>query len=100
MPRSSRSLNVEIQKAEILGFSHVLEQYLNNYMQYYKEATSLWTKNKASVKASNSQMDRQINLMVKVIKSRNLKCRKLGFLHVLEQYLYRYVKVHKKTTSR
>ena len=41
-----------------------------------------------------------LNVKVKVIKCRNSKCRKLGFSHVSEQYLDRYMKDHyKKTTS-
>ena len=32
-----------------------------------------------------------MNVMVKVIKCRNSKYRKLGFLHVLEQYLDRHM---------
>ena len=101
IPRSSRSSNVEIQNAKNQGFSHVLEHYLNMYMHYHNKTTSLWIKNNASVKECNTQMDRQIILKVnfKVIKCRNSKCGKLGFLHVLEQYFDRYMKVYKKTIS-
>ena len=41
-------------------------------------------------------MDEKITVKVKVIKCRNSKCRNLGFLHVLEQYLDRYIKDHYK----
>ena len=44
-------------------------------------------------------MDEKINVKVKVIKCRNSKCRKLGFSHVSEQYLDRYMKDHYKKTS-
>ena len=42
-----------------------------------------------------------MNVMVKVIKCRNSKYRKLGFLHVLEQYLDRHMQDYyeKKTPS-
>ena len=101
MARSSRSTNVEIQNAKNQGFSNVLEHYLNMYMQYHNKTTSLWIKNNASVKECNTQMDKQmiLKVTVKVIKCRNSKCEKLRFLHVLEQYFNRYMKVYKKTTS-
>ena len=32
---------VEIKNAEKMGFPHVLEQYLDRYLQDYKQTTSL-----------------------------------------------------------
>ena len=55
----SKSSNIEIQNAEILGFSHVLEQYLNRgtyIVQDHKKTTSLWIKNNASVKDCSTQI--------------------------------------------
>ena len=42
---------------------------------------------------------KKITVKVKVIKCRNSKRRKLGFSHVLEQYLDRFIKDHYKETS-
>ena len=73
-----------------------------------KNTTRLWIKNNASVEESNTQIsakesitqtDEKIYVKVKVIKCRNSKCRKLGFSHVLEQYLDRYMKDRYKKTS-
>ena len=76
-------------------------------VQDHKNTTSLWIKNNASVKESNThisakesinQMDEK-KINVKVIKFKKSKCRKLGFSHGLEQYLDRYMKDHYKNSS-
>ena len=70
--------------------------------------TSLWIKNNTfvkesstqiSVNQSNTKMDEKITIHVRVTKCRNSKCSKLGFSHVLEQYLDRCMKDHYKKTS-
>ena len=48
---------VEIKNAEKLGFPHVLEQYLDRFMQEYNQTTSLLIKNYTSVKKCNTQID-------------------------------------------
>ena len=78
---TSRSSNAEIQNVENFGFSHVLEEYLDRYMQDYKKTISLWIKNYTSVNKINTKWMNKINVKVnvKVIKCRNSKCGKLGF---------------------
>ena len=53
-------VNVQIQNAENLRFSHVLEQCFDRYMKEHMKTTNLWIKNNTSCNKSNIRMDDKI----------------------------------------
>ena len=79
--------------------SLVLEQYLDRYMKdHYKN--NLMTEIYESVQESNSPIDKDIWIWRS--RSSNVEVKnaeKLGFPHILGQYLERYIKENKKNTG-